>query len=267
MDSRTLTGFGRELHSRIRTFFDAPLGPDASPLEVAGAVLDEIERQVQPVGRGRRVFPWIGLQVTVLAPESSSAAIQSAFDGLGARILERLGEVRCEPPRALEVDVTCVDVAPSSWLPAQVYDVRYVADEARPGTRAGAPVGAALPTLQVTVLAGTATAAAFTFTDATVSIGRGAAPTDDLGRLRRNHIAFLDIADEVNATVGRAHARLRRDAVTREYRLFDEGSRNGTSIVRGGDVIPVPGRDPRGVRVCTGDQLHVGRAVLAIEIV
>ncbi len=33
--------------------------------EIAQAVLDDVERQVQPVGRGRRVFPWAALTVRV----------------------------------------------------------------------------------------------------------------------------------------------------------------------------------------------------------
>ncbi len=171
-------------------------------------------------------------------------------------MLERLAEVRCELPRALDVQVECVDDAPASWAVGQVLDIAYVA------SAAPAPAHA---TLHITVLEGTATEACSTFVEATVSIGRSADPTDDHGRLRRNRVAFLDIADPVNQTVGRAHARLRRDPATGEYRVFDEGSRNGTSILRDGDVIPVP-RDPRGVRVRSGDQIHLGRAVLLIQI-
>jgi hypothetical protein len=120
--------------------------------------------------------------------------------------------------------------------------------------------------LSVTVLSGTTTEMVESFTEATVSIGRTADPSDDHGRLRRNRIAFLDIVDGINETVGRAHARVRRDPVTAEYRLFDEGSRNGTSILRDGELIVVHRRDPRGVRVRSGDEIHVGRAVLRIEI-
>jgi len=257
MDVNSLAGFGKTLHSRVRTFFDTPLGPDATPLEIAQAVLDEVERHVQPVGRGRRVFPWAALTIRVVAPEASRAAMSAVCEDLGARVLERLAEVRCEVPRALDVQVEYVAAAPASWTAGQVFDIAYAA---------GTAPASAHPVLHITVLEGTAAEASSTFAEATVSIGRSAGPTDDHGRLRRNRVAFLDIADAVNQTVGRAHARLRRDPVTLEYRVFDEGSRNGTSILRDGDVIPVHRRDPRGVRVRSGDEIHLGRAVLLISI-
>ena len=54
------------------------------------------------------------------------------------------------------------------------------------------------------------------------------------------------------------------DAATRAYWLFDDGSSNGTSIVREGTTIHVAPRDPRGVRVRSGDEVHVGRAVVRV---
>jgi hypothetical protein len=47
---------------------------------------------------------------------------------------------------------------------------------------------------------------------------------------------------------------------------MDEGSSNGTSVIRNGAAIPVPPRDPRGVRVQSGDEIQVGRAVLRLTI-
>src|SRR5688500_6527514 len=48
---------GKVLQSRIKEFFDAPIDAAATPLEIVRAVLDELELKVQPIGRGRRVFP------------------------------------------------------------------------------------------------------------------------------------------------------------------------------------------------------------------
>jgi hypothetical protein len=59
---------------------------------------------------------------------------------------------------------------------------------------------------------------------------------------------------------------LRFDPASSAYRLYDEGSSNGTAILRDGDVITVARRDPRGVRVRTGDEIQVGRALLRIDI-
>lgn len=229
------------------------------------AVLDALERQVQPVGRGRRVFPYVGVTVQVLARESSSAAISAAFQDFGLRTAERLAELRCDPPSTLDVDVTCVHEAPAAWAAGQLFAIDYVAPAASAPLR-DRETPSRVPTLHVTVLAGTTAEIAEGFSDATVSIGRTADLSDEQGRHRRNRIAFLDIVDGINETVGRAHARLRRDPVTAEYRLFDDGSRNGTSILRDGETIVVHRRDPRGVRVRSGDEIHVGRAILRVEI-
>lgn len=267
MDARTLAGFGKDVHTRIRTFFDTPLGLEATPLEIAQAVLDTLERQVQPVGRGRRVFPFSAINVRVLATESTAPGVVAAFRDLEVRVLERLAEVRCEAPQALKVDVAPLTQAPGTWTPEQVFDIEYVAvPPAPPAIADRLATAAAVVTLHVTVLAGTVIDGPAAFTDATVSIGRSADPCDDQGRPRRNRVAFVDDADGINETVGRAHACLKRDRQTGEYRLFDEGSRNGTSIVRDGEVIAVHRRDPRGVRVRSGDEIHLGRAAIRVEI-
>jgi hypothetical protein len=268
MDVTRLTGIGRDLHGRLRRFFDAPPGRAATPLEIGQAVLDDVETRVEPLGRGRRVFPYARVQVRVLSAEESHAPLEAAFAEFGARVGERLAELRCDVARVPAVELTCLAEAPASWSADQVYDVIYVRDApADTGRPAAATPGAMTPpVLRVTVLKGVAVEPAFTFHEATVSIGRTADPTDDLGRVRRNRIAFADVVDGVTETVGRAHARLRFDAETGDYRLYDEGSSNGTAIVRDGDVVVVPRRDPRGVRVRSGDEIQVGRAVLRLEI-
>ena len=267
MDVNRLAGFGKDLHTRLRTFFDTPLDAGATPLEIGQAVLDHVERQVQPVAPGRRVFPFTGLVIRVRTNPASSAAMTAAFEDFAARVRERLAELRCEAPRRLDVRVECLDVCPPSWPDSRVFDVAYVCDEAPPlGSRMPGEVDAAAPgVVHITVLAGTAAESSWRFSAGTVSIGRSTDPADDFGYVRRNRLAFLDVADGINETVGRAHARLRCDAATREVRLFDDGSRNGTSILRDGEVITVHRRDPRGVRVYSGDEIRLGRALLRVE--
>ena len=74
MDVTRLAGFGRDLQSRLRQYFEAPLDGDASPLEIGQAVLDDVERRVQPVGRGQRVFPYTQVVVRVLAADEARAS-------------------------------------------------------------------------------------------------------------------------------------------------------------------------------------------------
>ena len=260
--TRRFSEIGRQLHSRVRRFFDSPLAPDATPLEISQAVLDAIERKLQPVGRGERVFPYTRVIVKVVTPVADRSAVEAAFEPLQQRIGERLAELRCAPERPVAVTTQLLRKAPATWTPGQVFSVEYSTAGRTDGVPAAQPRGA----LRVTVLKGSATEAAYTFTDDVISIGRTAESTDDRGRLRRNRVAFLDTVDGITETVGRAHARLRFDRASREYRLFDEGSSNGTSIVRGGATIAVPPRDPRGIRVQSGDEVHIGRAVIRVTL-
>jgi hypothetical protein len=121
-------------------------------------------------------------------------------------------------------------------------------------------------TLRVTVVKGAGAQKVYRFTDPLVCIGRTPDPADELGRVRRNHVVFLDTLDGVTETVGRAHARLQLDSRTREYRIFHEGASNATCIVRNGSTILVPPRDPRGVRIQSGDEVQLGRAVIRVDI-
>jgi hypothetical protein len=259
-----IASIGKEVHSRLRKFFDAPLDSTATPLEVCQAVLDDVERRIEPVGRGRRVFPYTRLTIALHQRQPDRAPLESVFGDMGRRIRERLEEVRCETPRSLEVNVIYLPDLPESWRADQLFAVEYVR-EPQPA-RAPQQEAARAPVVHVHVLKGASAEGTYTFTEPTISIGRSADATDDLGRMRRNRIAFLDAIDGVTETVGRAHARLRFDAAAGSYRLFDEGSSNGTWIIRGGATIPVLPRDPRGVRVQSGDEIAIGRAVIRVTL-
>ncbi|BCS32198.1 hypothetical protein TBR22_A14080 [Luteitalea sp. TBR-22] len=255
MDVTTLTALGRTLHARLRTFLDAPLAPDASPLEIAQAALDDVERQAQPASEGRRVFPFTRVTIRVRAPQEEWAAFEAVLDGMDARVRARLAEVRCETPRGLEVRVTCEPVGEGG----RGFLVDY--ERLTSGALAAPP-----PVLAVTVLRGKALAATWRFTEGTVLVGRTSEAALETAPLRRHHLAFADARDGVTETVGRSHARIRFDAASRAYRVYDEGSHNGTSVLRDGEVLAVPRRDPRGLRLRHGDEIQFGRALVRIEI-
>lgn len=261
--TRRLAHLARGLQSRLERLFDAPLAADATPLEISQAVVDDIERKLQPVGRGRRIFPYSRVAVRIRQANGDRAALEAAFAGIGDRIRERFAELQCETPPSLEVKVILLRKRPQDWPADKHYAIEYAA----PAESAGASAAAAsMPSMNISIVKGAATRKAYSFNEATISIGRTPDPTGDPAAARRNRVAFLDTADGVTETVGRAHAHFRYDPRSREYRLFDDGSSNGTTIVRNGAAIPVPSRDPRGVRVCSGDEVQVGRAVLRITI-
>ena len=121
---------GKDLQSRLKKFFDTPLDAAATPLEISQAVLDEVERRVEPVGRGRRVFPYTRLLLRVRQVHADRAPLESALDGIDLKIRERLAEVRCEAPRTIDVRVAFVEESPAEWRRGS--DVR---DRLLPGSR------------------------------------------------------------------------------------------------------------------------------------
>jgi hypothetical protein len=250
----------RKLHDRVQTFFDTAPDATASPLELLHAALDQLERQAQPAGRGSRLFPYTRIVVHVAQPDADRAALAAVFEQLPARLRERLAELHCEIPADIQASVSVTDSAPEGrgvmWIECSGDDEAG----ARPG------VEGTLPRLLVSVIKGQCEQAEYSFQSGGIAIGRGAELTDTAGRVRRNDVVFLDARDGASETVARAHARLALDPASRSYHLFNESGSNPTFVRRAGRSLPVAPRDPRGVRVQSGDEIQLGRAVLKITL-
>jgi pSer/pThr/pTyr-binding forkhead associated (FHA) protein len=65
--------------------------------------------------------------------------------------------------------------------------------------------------------------------------------------------------------VSRRHAHLTYFPGTGDYRLQDDRSAHGTSILRGGRTIVVP-VGSRGVRIESGDEIILGQARIRVTI-
>ena len=261
----SVTGSLRELvrtvNARVRNFFDAPLPPDAAPLELLEAALDQLERKAQPSGRGGRVFPYTRVIVKVAQRGADRAAIEAVFRRFDLRLRERLIEIRCDMPSGL---VTSTSITDGAGAGAPLVSVECRTDGDNVPSPAAAP---RLPDLQVTVVKGQCERAEYTFNGGAIAIGRGVEPSDAFGRIRHNEITFVDeIRDGVNETVARAHARIEFDPVSGAYLVFNESSTNPTFLVRHGRSLRINPRDPRGVRLETGDHLQIGRALLKMSI-
>jgi predicted component of type VI protein secretion system len=99
-----------------------------------------------------------------------------------------------------------------------------------------------------------------------VHIGRRAEVVDQKQRLiRTNQIAFSEEGPDENCTVSRRHAHVEFAPADGCYRIFDDRSTHGTSIVRGGRTIKVPA-GARGARLEAGDEIALGRARLKVAI-
>ena len=257
---------------RVQQWFDPPLDREAAPLEVREAIIEDIEQRAEPAGAGRRVLPYNHVVVTMLAADKASRArLQAALAGLQESVEARLTEIRCAIPAGFAVETRYVTRPPAAWPPHQrlafSFDQRDATARLRSGhadTPSAAPDNPAR--LRITVARGQATHASYTFAESHIRIGRSAQPIDGFGRTRTNQVVFLEDGDDHTRTVGRAHASIRYDAARREYRVFDDGSHNGTRVLRDGTLFEVKAHDPVGVTLRSGDEIQVGTAALRIQI-
>ena len=122
------------------------------------------------------------------------------------------------------------------------------------------------PRLKLAVGTGNADQRSYIFSGGRIDIGRRAEVVDQRQRLiRTNHIAFAEDETEINQSVSRRHAHIEFSAADRCYRLWDDRSAQGTSIIRSGRTIKVPA-GARGTKLATGDEIALGHARLRVTI-
>ena len=261
----------RRLESRITARLDrAAKGFAGSaarePLEIVHAILDIVEREIQPGSRGTRVFPFNRIEIAVLAPSREARGrLEAVFAGdppLPARIVERLQSGGCATAD-LVVSIDYVARGQKNWR-AREFDVVFgrVAEPT-----AGQPgVDSTAPRIELSVARGIAERRSYSFLAHRIDLGRCAEVRDSRNRLvRTNHVAFTEGSGEVNQTVSRQHAHIAYEPRTRQFRLHDDGSGHGTGIVRDGRTVDVP-RGSRGVRLQSGDEIVLGEARLRVRV-
>jgi FHA domain len=236
------------------------------PLEIVHAIIEAAQEEIQASGRGRRVFPFNTIAVTVLAPSRDARARFEAVlaDGLPLRdrILARLGPA-CHVD-ALELTVAYESKPRKQWRNPEFHiEFARVDRPASRGPEPDAPLR-----LELTVLHGTAERRTYTLpVSARFDLGRCAAVRDSRHRLiRTNHVAFLERAGDVNQSVSRRHAHISFEPLSRSFRVHDDGSEHGTGIVRNGRTLAVP-RGARGVRLESGDEIVLGDARVRVRFV
>jgi FHA domain-containing protein len=259
----------RRLESGLGRLLGTQTGDASEPLELVNGILRDIEHRVEPIGGGHRRFPYNTIGVTVLAVNKEEQdRYDSALSDLEPKIRERLRELACDQPGRLEISVQFAKKPRKGWAADQRVELTFsreaqAAVAARATREREAPVSSAV---RLVVMRGAAAKRTYSFEQRVIRFGRGEDHAEASGRSRRNDIAFLDDQDEVNRTVARAQAHLEFDAERREFRLFDDGSSNGTRIVRDAEIITVTPHGPRGVRVASGDILEFGRARVRFEV-
>jgi hypothetical protein len=245
------------------------------PLEIAHAVVEAVEREVQPAGRGRQLFPFNRIHVRVVAPTKHvRARFEATFamePTLAQRIHARLESARCLPAD-LAVDVGYVEAAGEGWSAPDVHVEFERVDAPAPvepvaEIAAQVPVEEFAPGVEIEVAAGEAAQPSYSFDFPRIDLGRCVEVRDKRNQLvRRNHVVFADTDDAINRTVSRRHAHLDYNASERAYRVYDDGSEQGTAVARAGKTISVP-PGARGVRLQPGDEILLGHARLKVRVI
>ena len=222
-------------------------------LLVYRAILENVERKVQTVARGRRVFPYTRMTVTLASPDADRRAVyQTAFgERLETEVRAALESARCEVPRDFSVQVKVSEES----VPA--FQIEYGLDTSKPTAPPATPG-------RLVLVRGKAEHAEYLLDKTCTNIGRLAELTDSEHRvIRRNDIVFEEGGDEANATVSRKHAHIRLAAG--DYRISDDDSEFGTRVFRDGRPIEIPPGNRRGEKLRPGDEIYVGRACLRFE--
>lgn len=109
----------------------------ATPIEIRRAILDDIEEQVRPAGRSRKVFPYDRVTIEVLVGRGDSTAarrrparaeieaVLNPDEGLVDAIRERLQEAGCDRVGRLEVSVKAIAKARADWKTDALFQVTY----------------------------------------------------------------------------------------------------------------------------------------------
>jgi hypothetical protein len=261
----------RRLESTIARKFDraardAVGAVTREPLEIVHLVVEAVEREIQSGGRGTRVLPYNSITLSVLAPSREERArfeaVLAGEPSLRDRIVEQLRSKSCAIDD-LTLDVAYVGRAAKDWQYPR-FNLAFARVARTPTNEARRDP--AFARIDLTVVRGTAARKSFSFACGRIDLGRCAEVRDTRNRLvRTNHVAFVEGSGEVNQSVSRRHAHIAYEPASGGYRVHDDGSVHGTSVVRNGSTVTVsPGS--LGVRLRTGDEIVVGEARLRIRI-
>jgi FHA domain len=270
VDTMDLLGKARRLESTIartldRAARDAVGAVTHEPLEIVHLVVEAVEHEIQPGGRGTRVFPFNSITLSVLAASREARArFESVLAGtpsLRDRIVEQLRSKSCLVDD-LALDIAYVARTPKDWRHPQ-FNLAF--ERVARAPTIVARQDPAFVRIDLTVVRGTAERRTYAFAAQRIDLGRGVEVRDTRHRLiRTNHVAFVEGSGEVNQSVSRRHAHIAYEPASGGYRLRDDGSAHGTSVVRDGTTVAVP-PGSHGVRLRTGDEIVLGEARLRIR--
>ena len=222
-------------------------------IEIQRAILDEIADRAQNLPRARRVIAANQISVTIPAPEEDRrTAFRLVFiegDALEHDVKAHLRRESIEFPSDLKVAVELID-EPVPDLAEKGFHVVLANREAAARPEAAAKI------VSFTLPDGST----MELNKARIHIGRTPEVLDDRRRLVRRN----DVAIDEN-TVSRAHAHIEYDRTGGTFRLYDDGSSYGTSVVHRGRLVEVPKAGARGQRLSDGDEIYIGQTKIAFH--
>lgn len=231
------------------------------------AILEEVETHIETVARGRRVFPYARLTVTLVAADPGRRAVlESAFgERLAEDVAEALTGAGCELPNGFGVEVRTAEAGERRFsIEYSTRPAERVAAAAPQAETAPPPAPTETGPARLVVTKGKTGQTEYALDKARMNLGRLAELTDaDQRMTRRNDVVFEEGGDDANGTVSRRHAHIKREGG--EYRLCDDGSEFGTRVFRDGRSIDVPAGNRRGEKLRPGDEIYLGRACLRFE--
>jgi FHA domain-containing protein len=258
----------KSLDQRLRSIFS---GGDEDPgareaVELYRDALDQIASRATAGKRGDRIFPFNLITIELRAEnDERKAVLETLFDpgSLGDDIRATLKEERVTPGAELTVAV--------KYPVDALVEMRVICERGEPPQKAAAgmiahPILVQITPARLVTITGVSSAVEFALDRPRINLGREAEITDALGRaVRRNELFFPESAHEANPSVSRAHAHIRFDAMSGEWRIFDDGSSIGTTLFREGRRIDVPAHAGRGVALRAGDEIYLGQVRLQFE--
>ena len=244
---------------RVRHFLQkAP----AEPLEVRRNLLDAVERAAEP---HKKNFTFNRLVVHVLAENDKTRLLyEAALDAPGEpfreAVLRRLADARIRTQGSLNISWKLHRTMPQRL--AEAFGGKHIYVELHRRK--------VYTTATLTVVQGKTPREKYTIKSGiTATLGRGAEVIDEKGRrVRRNTVAFQDYEDrrlgeaerKIHKTISRAHASIRYDEADAVFRLYDDQSTWGTSVVREDYEMPIQVKKQHPVPLQDGDLIYVGKA-------
>ncbi len=224
--------------------------------EIRHDILEEIRGNVQELSTGRYIFPFNRIVIGI-SPRTAAerAAIQTVWiDGgeLQAEIRSVLARADCQYDKNLIVEIHDAELDAGKTFALSFEST-------------GSPVAVPEPQapLTLTILTGAAEPASLALSAAITNLGRLREVFDNDGQfVRSNDLAFSDLQNGTNETVGRTHAHIIRHEDGR-YALANSRRHDKTpvAIIRNGRSIPII-LIPEPLQ--QGDVILLGRARIAV---